>query len=106
MPRRGERALGRARVLAQNGHLRDALTTLEQVTITDEEKVDADRLRSDIQRQLMALEQASGEMSRPRRCPRRRVPLHEVSEMRIPRLRTGRALPQLRVRLSRSRQLA
>ena len=69
VPRRGERALGRARVLAQNGHLRDALTTLEQVTITDEEKVDADRLRSDIQRQLMALEQASGEMSTPATLP-------------------------------------
>ncbi len=65
VPRRGERALNRARVLAQNGHLRDALTNLEQVTITDEEKVDADRLRADIQRQLIALEQASGDNPAP-----------------------------------------
>jgi tetratricopeptide (TPR) repeat protein len=65
VPRRGERALNRARVLAQNGHLRDALTNLEQVTITDEEKVDADRLRADIQRQLIALEQTSGDNPAP-----------------------------------------
>ena len=65
VPRRGERALNRARVLAQNGHLRDALTNLEQVTITDEEKIDADRLRADIQRQLIALEQASGDNPAP-----------------------------------------
>jgi tetratricopeptide (TPR) repeat protein len=65
VPRRGERALNRARVLAQNGHLRDALTNLAQVTITDEEKIDADRLRADIQRQLIALEQASGDNPAP-----------------------------------------
>jgi tetratricopeptide (TPR) repeat protein len=69
VPRRGERALNRARVLAQNGHLRDALTNLEQVTITDEEKIDADRLRADIQRQLIALEQASGDNPAPPAAP-------------------------------------
>ncbi len=67
MPRRGERALTRARVLTQGGRLRDALVSLEQVTITDVEKVEADRLRADIQRQLMTLGQTSTETSIPAR---------------------------------------
>ena len=74
VPRRGERALNRARVLAQNGHLRDALTNLGQVTITDDEKVEADRLRADIQRQLLALEQASGDTPAPPARPPGRTP--------------------------------
>ncbi len=59
LPRRGERALGRARVLAQTGRLRDALATLDQITMTDEEKPAADRLRADIQHQLMAAGQSA-----------------------------------------------
>lgn len=54
LPRRGERALVRARRLAQTGRLRDALVSLDQVAMTDEEKAAADRLRADIQRQLIA----------------------------------------------------
>lgn len=54
LPRRGERALARARLLAQAGRLRDALVSLDQITMTDEEKVVADRLRADIQHQLIA----------------------------------------------------
>ena len=55
LPRRGEMALGRARALAASGHLHDALTVLEAVRPTDAQKTDADRLRADIQRQLLGL---------------------------------------------------
>lgn len=55
VPRRGETALARARALAAGGHLRDALTTLDLVRSTDAQKEEADRLRADIQRQIMAL---------------------------------------------------
>ena len=54
-PRRGELALTRARALAADGHLRDALTTLDLVRPTDPQKPDADRLRGEIQLQLIAL---------------------------------------------------
>jgi tetratricopeptide (TPR) repeat protein len=63
LPRRGEIALGRARQLASAGHLRDALALLDQVRTTDPERADADRLRADIQRQLLAL--ARIDASRP-----------------------------------------
>jgi tetratricopeptide (TPR) repeat protein len=55
VPRRGEMALARARSLAAGGRLRDALTTLDLVRPTDSQKEDADRLRADIQRQIMTL---------------------------------------------------
>ncbi len=55
LPRRGETALVRARALAAGGHLRDALTILSSIRSTDPEKLVADRLRADIQRQLLAL---------------------------------------------------
>lgn len=55
LPRRGEMALLRARALMAGGHLRDALTALEAVRSTDSQRADADRLRADIQRQLLAL---------------------------------------------------
>ena len=55
LPRRGETALLRARALAADGHLRDALTALDAVRPTDPQQPDADRLRADIQRQLLAL---------------------------------------------------
>jgi hypothetical protein len=55
VPRRGELTLIRARALAAGGHLRDALRALELVRPTDPEKADADRLRGEIQLQLMAL---------------------------------------------------
>ena len=54
-PRRGELALTRARALAADGHLRDALTTLDLVRPTDLQKAEADRLRGEIQLQLIAL---------------------------------------------------
>jgi tetratricopeptide (TPR) repeat protein len=55
LPRRGEMALARAQSLAATGHLSDALAVLDQVRPTDPQKVHADRLRADIQRQLLAL---------------------------------------------------
>jgi len=56
LPRRGEIALGRARALAASGRLHDALAALDQVRATDTQKDEADRLRADLQRQLIALE--------------------------------------------------
>ncbi len=55
VPRRAETALARARALMTSGRLRDALPLLESVRGTDPERPDADRLRADIQRQLIAL---------------------------------------------------
>jgi hypothetical protein len=55
LPSRGERALNRARTLATEGRLQDALTVLESIRQTDAQKADADRLRGDIQRQLLTL---------------------------------------------------
>jgi hypothetical protein len=55
VPRRAELSLERARSLTAEGHLRDALTILETVRPTDPERAEADRLRADIQRQLLAL---------------------------------------------------
>jgi len=61
VPRRGEMALARARSLAAGGHLQDALQALDSVKDTDIHKVDADRLRAGIQRQLIALTVMSDE---------------------------------------------
>jgi tetratricopeptide (TPR) repeat protein len=54
LPRRGETALNTARSLAARGRLHEALTALDDVRSTDPQKQDADRLRADIQRQLLA----------------------------------------------------
>jgi tetratricopeptide (TPR) repeat protein len=55
VPRRGEETITRARSLAASGHLREALSTLDAIRSTDSQRADADRLRGDIQRQLLAL---------------------------------------------------
>ncbi|MGE3955111.1 MAG: hypothetical protein AB7H96_00215 [Vicinamibacterales bacterium] len=55
VPRRSATALARARVLISGGKLRDALPLLESIRMTDPERPEADRLRSDVQRQLIAL---------------------------------------------------
>lgn len=55
LPVRGETAFARAESLVATGHLHDALATLDLVRPTDPQKPDADRLRADIQRQLIAL---------------------------------------------------
>ncbi len=54
-PRRGETALTRARALVAGGRLRDALATLDLVRATDAQKTEADRMRAEIQRQLIAV---------------------------------------------------
>jgi len=55
LPRRGEMTLGYARALVASGHLHDALALLESILATDPQKADAEHLRGDIQRQLLAL---------------------------------------------------
>jgi tetratricopeptide (TPR) repeat protein len=55
LPRRGETALARARALASTGRLRDGLSTLDLVKPTDPQKAEADRLRTEIQKQLIEL---------------------------------------------------
>jgi tetratricopeptide (TPR) repeat protein len=55
IPRRGDTALARARVLVAGGRLRDALDALALVRPTDPQKPDADRLRADVQKQLIDL---------------------------------------------------
>jgi tetratricopeptide (TPR) repeat protein len=66
LPRRGEMALARANTLAAAGRLREALATLDAIGLTDPERADADSLRGDIQRQLLALAVApSSSSTRP-----------------------------------------
>ena len=55
LPRRGDAVLARARALAAGGHLHDALAALDGIRPTDPRHADADRLRADIQRQLLAV---------------------------------------------------
>jgi len=55
LPVRGETAFARAQSLVATGHLHDALAALDLVRPTDAQKPEADRLRADIQRQLIAL---------------------------------------------------
>jgi hypothetical protein len=55
LPRRGEGALARARALAASGRLRDALGAIDRVRGTDPERAEADRLRGEIQQQLIGL---------------------------------------------------
>jgi hypothetical protein len=55
VPRRGELALSRARALASNGRLRDAIVVLDQVRPTDPQRAEAERLKIQIQRQLIEL---------------------------------------------------
>ena len=74
LPRRGETALIRARALAAGGHLRDALVTLDAVRPTDAQQPDAERLRADIQRQLLALIPSPESASTEREKVERRDP--------------------------------
>jgi len=52
--RGSETALARARVLHAGGHLQDALRALDRIDLADPFRADADRLRADIQRDLLA----------------------------------------------------
>ncbi len=55
VPRRAEAAMARARAFVASGRLRDALPILESIRATDPERPEADRLRAEIQRQLIAV---------------------------------------------------
>ena len=55
LPRRGDAALARARALADSGHLHDALAALDDIRATDPRRPEADQLRADVQRQLLAV---------------------------------------------------
>ncbi len=55
VPRRGEMVLARAEALAADGRLHDALAALDRIRLTDAEHADADRLRIQLQRELLAL---------------------------------------------------
>ncbi|MBI3400014.1 MAG: hypothetical protein HY048_01230 [Acidobacteria bacterium] len=74
LPRRGEMSLARARSLAAGGHLHDALIALDAVRPTDPQKADADRLRADIQHQLLALTELPGSPPADREKGDRRIP--------------------------------
>lgn len=52
--RASEAVLVRARALHADGRLRDALRTLDQIGLADPFRAEADRLRADIQRDLLA----------------------------------------------------
>ena len=54
IPRTAETALERARSLLAGGHLHDALRATDQVRLSDPLRQDADRLKAEIQRQLLA----------------------------------------------------
>jgi hypothetical protein len=55
LPRRGDTILAHATSLALGGRLNDALTALDTIRPTDPVRPAADRLRADIQRQLLSL---------------------------------------------------
>jgi len=52
--RTSETILARARTLSAGGHLHDALRALDRIDVADPFRGDADRLRADIQRSLLA----------------------------------------------------
>jgi tetratricopeptide (TPR) repeat protein len=61
--RAAETALARARVLYADGRLRDALRAVDRINPGDPVRVEADRLRADIQRDLLAAADSSGRPS-------------------------------------------
>ena len=86
IPAPAEAYLAQARAMFASGKLRDALRALDRVPVGDALRADAERLRADIQRELLAV--ASAEASRPRRRPPRRSRHHqnEVPEVRLSRV--------------------
>jgi tetratricopeptide (TPR) repeat protein len=74
LPRQGETILARARALIAGGHLREAIAALEGVRFTDPQRAEADRLRGDIQRQLLALTSVPAGASAGSGVEERRVP--------------------------------
>jgi hypothetical protein len=55
LPQASESQLARARALMTTGRLRDALVILERVPVGDPLRFEADRLRADLQQQLLSL---------------------------------------------------
>ncbi len=74
LPHRGDMTLTRARALNAAGHLREALAALETIRTTDPQKSEADRLRADIQRQLLALTTVPSPDAPDREKGGRRIP--------------------------------
>ena len=74
VPLQGETTLVRAKNLAAGGHLYDALAALESIRSTDTQKDEAERLRGDIQRQLLAVAP----------LPAAPQPDHEKVDRRVP----------------------
>ncbi len=64
--RSSEIVLDRARSLYLDGHLRDALRALERIDVADPVRPEADRLRADVQRALLAA--ATGRAQPTARC--------------------------------------
>lgn len=58
--RTGEVALERARTFYAGGHLADALRTLDRIDVGDPARADAEKLKGDIQRDLLATVRVSG----------------------------------------------
>jgi tetratricopeptide (TPR) repeat protein len=77
MPRRGEMTLARARALMAGGHFREALAALDSVRATDPQRADADDLRTEIQRQLIALATLPA-------VPVQSAPARERGDRRVP----------------------
>lgn len=74
VPRRGEIVLARAEALAAGGRLHDALAALDRIRLSDPERADAERLRVEIQRELLALAEvpaASDGAAAPQEIPNR-----------------------------------
>jgi tetratricopeptide (TPR) repeat protein len=63
LPRRAQATLARARALMATGRLRDAAAQLATIPDTAPEKAEAERLRADIQRQLLAVGRLSGQQA-------------------------------------------
>ena len=67
VPSPTEAYVAQGRVLFANGKLRDALRVLERIPLSDALRPEADRIRGEIQRELLAV--ASAEMSAPAAVP-------------------------------------
>ena len=77
MPAGGLDDAASARSLMASGHFRDALRALDAVRATDPQRADADRLRAEIQQQLIALATLPA-------VPAAAAPARERGDRRVP----------------------